>query len=55
MSRERVRALRQVLAPSGFLFAVAILGLLLDGYWQYVLAISLSAAAIGGALALLVG
>jgi branched-chain amino acid transport system permease protein len=55
MSRERVRALRQVLAPSGFLFAVAILGLSLDGYWQYVLAISLSAAAIGGALAMLVG
>ena len=55
MSRERLRALRQVLAPSGFLFAVAILGLLLDGYWQYVLAISLSAAAIGGALAMLVG
>ena len=55
MSRERVRALRQVLAPSGFLFAVAILGLPLDGYWQYVLAISLSAAAIGGALAMLVG
>jgi branched-chain amino acid transport system permease protein len=36
-------------------FAVGILGLLFDTYWQYVLAISISAAVIGGALAMLVG
>ncbi len=34
---------------------MALLGLLFDTYWQYVLAISISAAIIGGALAMLVG
>ncbi len=55
MSSERRRALRQVLAPSGTLLAVAIVGLFLGSYWQYVMAISLSAAVVGGALAMLVG
>ncbi len=55
MSRERVRALRQILAPSASLLAVAMLGLFIDTYWQYVLAISMSAVVIGGALAMLVG
>jgi ABC-type branched-subunit amino acid transport system ATPase component/ABC-type branched-subunit amino acid transport system permease subunit len=55
MSSERVRAVATVLAPSAALLAAGILGLLFDTYWQYVLAISISAAAIGGALAMLVG
>ena len=55
MSRGRLRALGPILAPSGSLLAVAIVGLLLDTYWQYVMAISISAAVIGGALAMLVG
>ena len=55
MSSERLRALRQVLAPSGILLAVAIVGLFLGSYWQYVMAISLGAAVVGGALAMLVG
>ncbi|HEY6993691.1 MAG TPA: branched-chain amino acid ABC transporter ATP-binding protein/permease [Xanthobacteraceae bacterium] len=55
MSSERVRAVTTVLAPSAALLAAGILGLLFDTYWQYVLAISISAAAIGGALAMLVG
>ena len=55
MSSERPRAVTQILAPSAALLAVGILGLLFDTYWQYVLAISISAAAIGGALAMLVG
>ncbi len=55
MSSGRLRALRQVLAPSGTLLAVAIVGLLLGSYWQYVMAISLGAAVVGGALAMLVG
>ena len=55
MSSERLRALRQVLAPSGTLLAVAIVGLFLGSYWQYVMAISLGAAVVGGALAMLVG
>ena len=45
----------RVVAPSAALLAVGILGLLFDTYWQYVLAISISAAVIGGALAMLVG
>jgi branched-chain amino acid transport system permease protein len=52
---ERVRAITRVFAPSACLVAVAISGLALGTYWQYVLAISISAAIIGGALAMLVG
>jgi ABC-type branched-subunit amino acid transport system ATPase component/ABC-type branched-subunit amino acid transport system permease subunit len=55
MSSERGRTLARVLAPSAGLLAVAILGLLFGTYWQYVLAISISASVIGGALAMLVG
>ena len=55
MSSERVRAITRVFAPSACLVAVAISGLALGTYWQYVLAISISAAIIGGALAMLVG
>jgi branched-chain amino acid transport system permease protein len=43
------------LAPSAVLLAVAIIGLLFDTYWQYVFAISIAAAVIGSALAMLVG
>ena len=49
------RAVTGALAPSALLLAIAILGLLFDTYWQYVFAISISAAVIGGALAMLVG
>jgi branched-chain amino acid transport system permease protein len=55
MSDERLRALGQILLPGGSLFAVAIVGLLLGSYWQYVIAIALGAAVVGGALAMLVG
>jgi len=55
MSDERLRALWQVLLPGSSLFAVAIVGLLLGSYWQYVIAIALGAAVVGGALAMLVG
>ena len=55
MSRERLRAATGALAPSALLLATAVLGLLFDTYWQYVFAISLSAAIVGGALAMLVG
>ena len=55
MSNERLRGLWPILAPSGSLLAVAIAGLLLGSYWQYVMAISLGAAVVGGALAMLVG
>src|SRR3989442_1419512 len=55
MSNERVVALAWVLAPSACFVAVAFLGLLFDTYWQYVFAISISAAMVGGALAMLVG
>jgi branched-chain amino acid transport system permease protein len=55
MSSQHSRAVTRVLAPSSALLAVSILGLLLDTYWQYVLAISISSAVIGGALAMLVG
>ena len=56
MSSERLRALRRILAPS----AVAVSrwrfsASSLDTYWQYVFAISIGAAVIGGALAMLVG
>jgi branched-chain amino acid transport system permease protein len=54
MSDKRWRALAGSLAPSAAVLAVAVLGLALDTYWQYVLAISISAAATGGALAMLV-
>jgi ABC-type branched-subunit amino acid transport system ATPase component/ABC-type branched-subunit amino acid transport system permease subunit len=43
-----------VFAPSAFLFALSIAGLLLGSYWQYVLALSISAAVIGTALAMIV-
>jgi len=55
MSNERLRALWPILAPSGSLLAVAIVGLFLGSYWQYVMAISLGASVVGGALAMLVG
>jgi ABC-type branched-subunit amino acid transport system ATPase component/ABC-type branched-subunit amino acid transport system permease subunit len=55
MSSGRLRALASVFAPSAALLAVAILGLLVDTYWQYVLAISMSAAVVGAALIMLVG
>jgi len=54
MFNKRWRALAGSLAPSAAVLAVAVLGLALDTYWQYVLAISISAAATGGALAMLV-
>jgi ABC-type branched-subunit amino acid transport system ATPase component/ABC-type branched-subunit amino acid transport system permease subunit len=50
---SRIGALR-VLAPSLFVFALSIAGLLLGSYWQYVLALSISAAVIGTALAMIV-
>jgi branched-chain amino acid transport system permease protein len=55
MSREQVHAVAGALAPSALLLAAAVLGLLFDTYWQYVFAISISAAVVGGALAMLVG
>jgi branched-chain amino acid transport system permease protein len=55
MSSERWRAVAAILAPSVALLAVGVLGLALDTYWQYVLAISIGAATVGGALAMLVG
>jgi branched-chain amino acid transport system permease protein len=54
-SSERARAITRVFAPSACLLAAAILGLTLGTYWQYVLAISISAAIVGGALSMLVG
>ncbi len=55
MSSERVRAIARVFAPSACIAALAILGLGVGTYWQYVLAISITAAIIGGALSMLVG
>jgi len=55
MSNGRLRAITGVLAPSAVLLAVSVFGLLFDTYWQYVFAISISAAVIGSALAMLVG
>jgi ABC-type branched-subunit amino acid transport system ATPase component/ABC-type branched-subunit amino acid transport system permease subunit len=55
MSSEQARAAAGALAPSALLLAAAVVGLLFDTYWQYVFAISISAAVIGGALAMLVG
>jgi branched-chain amino acid transport system permease protein len=55
MYSGRARALGQILAPSACLIAVALIGLLLDSYWQYVLSLSITAAVVGGALAMLVG
>jgi ABC-type branched-subunit amino acid transport system ATPase component/ABC-type branched-subunit amino acid transport system permease subunit len=55
MSSERVRALARVFAPSACVAAVAVLGLAVGTYWQYVLAISISAAIVGAALSMLVG
>lgn len=55
MYSRRARALGQILAPCACLIAVALIGLLLDSYWQYVLSLSIAAAVIGGALAMLVG
>jgi ABC-type branched-subunit amino acid transport system ATPase component/ABC-type branched-subunit amino acid transport system permease subunit len=54
MSSERLGALVRVVMPSACIVAAAIAGLLFDTYWQYVFAISISAALIGGALAMLV-
>jgi branched-chain amino acid transport system permease protein len=45
----------RILAPSLFLLALSVAGLGLASYWQYVLALSISAAVIGSALAMLVG
>ncbi len=53
--RSGVRAISRVIAPSACLAAVALLGLLFGTYWQYVLAISISAAVVGSALSMLVG
>ncbi len=55
MSSGRFRAIMAALAPSTVLLGIAIIGLLFDTYWQYVFAISITAAVIGGALAMLVG
>src|SRR5262249_57377479 len=55
MSDERRRAILRVTAPSVCLLLVAIAGLAVNTYWQYVLAISISAAIVGAALAMLVG
>ena len=52
---ERGRTLVRVLAPSTVLLAVAVVGQAFGTYWQYVLAISITAAVIGSALAMLVG
>ena len=54
-TNDRLRAATGALAPSTLLLAAAVLGLLFDTYWQYVFAVSLSAAVVGGALAMLVG
>jgi len=51
---SRTSVLWRVFAPSAFLFALSIAGLLLGSYWQYVLALSISAAVIGTALAMIV-
>ena len=55
MYSERPRAVTGALAPSAVVIATAVFGLLFDTYWQYVFAVSISAAVIGGALAMLVG
>src|SRR6476646_9898687 len=55
MYSERPRAVTGAMAPSAVVIATAVLGLLFDTYWQYVFAVSISAAVIGGALAMLVG
>lgn len=54
MSSERLGALVRVVTPSICILVAAIVGLLFDTYWQYVFAISISAALIGAALAMLV-
>lgn len=43
------------IGPSVFLLALSVVGLALPSYWQYVLALSIFAAVIGSALAMLVG
>src|SRR5215472_1655653 len=53
MSSQRGTAALRVTAPSLCVLAVAVLGLAVGSYWQYVLAVSLSAAIVGGALAML--
>jgi ABC-type branched-subunit amino acid transport system ATPase component/ABC-type branched-subunit amino acid transport system permease subunit len=50
-----MRAIARVSAPSACVAAVAVLGLAVGTYWQYVLAISISAAIVGAALSMLVG
>lgn len=54
MSKDRRRALARVAAPSLFIAAGAVAGLMFGSYWQYVLAISISAAVIGAALTMIV-
>src|SRR5688572_7762168 len=54
-SGERRRALRRVTAPSLSVLFVAVAGLAVGSYWQYVIAVSLAAAITGAALAMLVG
>ena len=54
MSKDRRRALARVVAPSLFIAAGAVAGLVFGSYWQYVLAISISAAVIGAALTMIV-
>ncbi len=55
MSRRALRAFGRIAAPSLLLLLIAIAGLSVGSYWQYVLALSISAALIGSALAMLVG
>jgi ABC-type branched-subunit amino acid transport system ATPase component/ABC-type branched-subunit amino acid transport system permease subunit len=45
----------RIFTPSLFLLALSIVGLAVPSYWQYVLALSISAAVIGSALAMVVG
>lgn len=54
MSKHRRRALARTAAPSLFIAAGAVAGLVFGSYWQYVLAISISAAVIGAALTMIV-
>ncbi|MDH7799270.1 MULTISPECIES: branched-chain amino acid ABC transporter ATP-binding protein/permease [unclassified Beijerinckia] len=52
---ELRRRLALVVAPSIATLAVIVIGLCVDSYWQYVLAVSLSAAFVGASVVLLVG
>jgi ABC-type branched-subunit amino acid transport system ATPase component/ABC-type branched-subunit amino acid transport system permease subunit len=54
MSDRSRRALARSVGPSLFILAASIVGLFFGSYWQYVLAISISSAVIGAALAMIV-